>query len=495
VNDSLPVASVLIIDDERDIRDGCERILTRMGCAMAKAQDGPSGLTTLAQDPPDIVLLDLKMPGMDGLEVLARIKQTHPQVLVIVITGFATVETAIEAMKLGAYDFIPKPFQPDQLRLTVARAIERQRLTRETERLEVARRRTLNDLDTEKSRLRAIIGILPLGVAVTRDDGQVVLVNPAFGQLAGLSREALPGRPLADYLPANVARDLSRQMASPSLNDESDPEPLEFQSPDQRFIQVQSTRIVGEDGQGVGAVLVLVDVTAYRALDQLRAEFVAKVSHELRSPLSTILLQLSLLLGEEGTPKPQGRHLLERAKERTQGLISFVRDLMDLTRLENGAVRQEPRPIHLEEMFQQVLDSLSTQAEARGHQLILDLPPASLPCIVADPVGLESVFNNLLANAVNYSDDGGKITIRARQDGPKLRVEVIDQGFGIEPEKISLIFDKFYRVKNARTRYVTGTGLGLPIVKSVVESLGGHITVQSQPGAGSTFIVELPLGE
>jgi len=113
-----------------------------------------------------------------------------------------------------------------------------------------------------------------------------------------------------------------------------------------------------------------------------------------------------------------------------------VRDLLDLSRLEAGAGRHGPREVRLEEVLRTVVDSLSTQAEARKHQLVLDLPEGPLPVLVADPVGLESVFNNLVANAINYSDDGGHIAVKARQEDDKLRVEVSDQGFGIEPEKL-----------------------------------------------------------
>lgn len=487
-------APVLVIDDERDIREGCERVLSRMGCRVSTAPDGRAGLEALGREPEACVLLDLKMPGMDGLEVLQRIKQSYPQALVIIITGFATVETAIEAMKLGAYDFIPKPFQPDQLRLTVKRALERLQLTQQAQRLEEERRRTLSDLDTEKSRLRTIISALPLGVLVTRPDGQVVLLNPAFCQMVGLDPATRPGQELARYLPEAEACALTRRV-SQGQSDPRETPSLEFSTRDERYLLAQATRILNEEGKGLGAVLVLVDVTAFRMLDRLRSEFVAKVSHELRSPLSTILLQLTLILGEGGAPQVEGqRHLLVRARERTQGLISFVRDLLDLSRLEDGAGWQEPQELRLEQVLRTVVESLSTQAESRGQRLVLELPAEPLPTLVADPVGLESVFNNLVANAINYSPDGGRIQVTARNEGDGIRVDVADQGFGIEPAKQALIFEKFYRVKNEKTRYVTGTGLGLPIVKSVVESLGGSVSLQSELGRGSTFTVRLPAG-
>ena len=181
-----PDATALVVDDEQDIRDASERILTRAGLRVLKASRGDEALSVLAKEKVDIVLLDLKMPGMDGLEVLSRISGKYKKIQVIVITGYATVETAIEAMKQGAYDFIAKPFDPDQLRIVVSRAWEKICLTREAEELERKRQRTLSDLDTEKSRIRTIIESFPSGVVVTDPKGRVVLMNPAFRQLLGL---------------------------------------------------------------------------------------------------------------------------------------------------------------------------------------------------------------------------------------------------------------------------------------------------------------------
>ncbi|MCP4688448.1 MAG: response regulator, partial [Desulfobacterales bacterium] len=183
---------VMVVDDERDIRDGSERILTRVGYQVRKASRGAEALEILEKDPVSIVFLDLKMPGMDGLEVLDRIREMNENILVIVITGYATVETAIQAMKKGAYDFIPKPFEPDQLRIVVNRASEKIRLREEARRLAAEKRRTLADLGTEKSRIHTILESLPDGVLVTNSKARVLLINPAFKHLLELA----PGDPV-----------------------------------------------------------------------------------------------------------------------------------------------------------------------------------------------------------------------------------------------------------------------------------------------------------
>ncbi len=487
---------VLVVDDERDIRDGVERLLSRMGCRVSKASSGEDGLEHLKTEPAWVVLLDLKMPGMDGLEVLPIIKRDHPEAMVIVITGFATVETAIEAMKSGAYDFIPKPFNPDQLRITVGRAIERRRLSEETERLERERQRTLLDLDTEKSRTRTIIKALPFGVVVTTPDSKVALMNPAFCHLVDLPGDAVVGKLLWDYVPDQELCDMVAEISANDCDSQPGDWSHEFATQGGRYLLARGTRIESEEGDCLGAVLVLVDLSAFKALDAVKSEFVAKVSHELRSPLSTIYLQLSLLAGDAQTGQDaESRHLLVRAKEKTEGLISFVRDLLDLSRLESGGPIREPVPVSLEDILKEVVESIKPQTDAKQQKISLNLPGFKLPTLQADPGALESVFTNLVTNACKYTLEGGDIFVSAERDGDHLLVHVRDSGIGIAPEKQDMVFEKFYRIKNEHTRYVTGTGLGLPIVKSILDKMGAEISLKSTPGQGSTFTVKIPLGE
>jgi signal transduction histidine kinase len=184
--------------------------------------------------------------------------------------------------------------------------------------------------------------------------------------------------------------------------------------------------------------------------------------------------------------------LISRAKEKTQGLISLIGDLLDLSRIESGAVWEAPRPVQVAELLENIIDFLSTRAASKKQELTLTLPQNELPPVEADPLSLESVFGNLITNAINYTPEDGKIEVRLSRAGINLLVEVIDNGFGIERRHLDKIFERFYRVKTENTRYITGTGLGLPIVKGLVDSLGGRIGVESSPDQGTTFTVLLP---
>ena len=484
---------VLVVDDERDIRDGCERILVRKGCTVSKASNGEEALGFIEQTPYDIVLLDLKMPGMDGMEVLGQIRPSHPDTLVIIITGYATIETAIEAMKRGAYDFIPKPFKPDQLRIVVDRAIERKRLTDEAQRLERERLRTLKDLDMEKSRTRTIIQALPDGVMVSTPDAHVALMNPAFTRMLFLEDDPELGEHIGNYVKDEGFCGLIIQTSQgevPSKEAGS----YDFDVEGGKCLRAHSTPVLSETGECLGAVSVLIDITELKMLDRLKSEFVTQVSHELRSPLSTIQQQLAMVLDDlvGDVPKEQ-HHILSRAKEKTQGLITLIGDILDLNRIEAGLVLKESEPVDVGDLLGHIVEFLKAKARNKDQQLTLSLPAGDLPRITADPQAIEIIFSNLITNGIHYTGEGGRVEVNVNLDDDSMVVSVKDNGFGIEERHQKKIFEKFYRVKNDQTRYITGTGLGLPIVKGIVEAMGGKIELESKQGKGSSFRVFLPL--
>src|SRR4030067_2191740 len=202
---------ILVIDDEQIMREGCSRILSKDGWAVFCAENGTKGLEEIKvqSEKIDVILLDLMMPGMSGMKVLDHIRTIDPNLLVIVITGYATVESAVEAMKKGAYDFIPKPFTPDQLRIVVRRALERRALQKEADFLRRERERSLRDIATEKSKLKTIINCMGDGVLVCDRDSCMVLTNPAASRMLKIPEPILLGNFLSQ---CNLPPELSRTM-------------------------------------------------------------------------------------------------------------------------------------------------------------------------------------------------------------------------------------------------------------------------------------------
>ena len=485
--------TILVADDEEAIRTGIARVLKSEGHQVLTAANGQEALDRLAKDHVDVVLCDLKMPVMGAFEVLEETGRLYPGLPVVVITAFGTVNHAVECMKRGAYDFITKPYMIDHLILVVDRALEKQRLSREAKALHEEQARNLYTLALEQSRLHTMIHCMADGLLVTNRNLEVVLINHALQELLNLDPNLpLPG-PLRTYLDDPGLVDTIRNLLA-GVGEE--PEKCLFQEVSQgrTFLRVLTAPFHGPDQEVVGTISVFHDVTHFKELDEMKTSFVNLVSHELRSPLGAVKLQLSVVNdGVAGELNEKQQHLISRAQLKLEGLLELINDLLDVAKMEAGQRHLEQTPLHLEEVLADVAELLKAKAQDQKISLVLSVPP-DLPVICADRRGLEEIFTNLVSNAINYSPDGGEVRIAAQARGPCLEVLVSDHGVGIAPEEIDKIFTKFYRAKDPKTRHIVGTGLGLAIVKAMVEAHHGNIEVASEAGAGTTFKILLPLG-
>jgi signal transduction histidine kinase len=224
----------------------------------------------------------------------------------------------------------------------------------------------------------------------------------------------------------------------------------------------------------------------------MKSEFIAMVTHELRAPLAAVEQQLTVILNKmAGEVTAKQEQLLNRAKERTKGLLTLIKDLLDLSKIEAGMMVQYKEPLSLQELVQKVVDLMRAEAEAKKLDLQFTVP-SELSLISADRNSMEGIFTNLISNAIKYTPEGGKIWVTLNEEDGFIKATVSDTGIGIKKEDLPRIFDKFYRVKTVETRQIVGTGLGLSIVKSVVEAHLGSISVESEEGNGTTFTVLLP---
>jgi two-component system phosphate regulon sensor histidine kinase PhoR len=243
--------------------------------------------------------------------------------------------------------------------------------------------------------------------------------------------------------------------------------------------------------EGVGVLAVLHDVTELRRLETVRTEFVANVSHELRTPLTAIHGYLETLIGG-GLEEPEhARRFLEIVFRHTERLGRLLDDLTDLSDIELGRVHLQLGPVAVGDVVESVLAIMSQRAETRRVALVATLPP-DLPDVSADHDRLEQILINLVDNAVKYTDAGGRVTVAARHVDALVEIAVRDTGVGIPPADLPRITERFYRVDKARSRELGGTGLGLAIVKHLVIAHGGELTIESEPGKGTTVRLTLP---
>jgi two-component system, OmpR family, phosphate regulon sensor histidine kinase PhoR len=482
--------TVLVVDDEKVIRDGCSRFLSAEGFRVLTAADGQEALDVLAAELVNVILCDLKMPVKGALEVLEEVSAHYPSVPLIIITGHGTVANAVECMKKGAYDFVTKPFRPDHLVLVVNRALQKQALERRTRELQEAQVRNLYDLTMEQSRIRTIVNCMADGVLVTNRDLEVVLYNPALMRLLELSAPLTQPAALGDFF-GDDALVSGLQTLLHKAGQENELISQELRR-GRLHLRALSAPITGPERQVLGSVTVVHDVTTFKELDEMKSNFLHLVSHELRSPLATIKQQQGVILdGLAGELTAKQQELLQRSQEKIGGLLELINDLLDVAKIESGHGVQQQVPLRLEGILEETVSFMKGRAESQNIVLQLQLP-AALPVIQADPRSMEEVFTNLISNAINYSPDGGKVTVSAITHGDYLEVRVSDTGVGIAAEEVPKIFDKFYRSKHPKTRQVIGTGLGLAIVKGIIESHRGSVEVDSELGVGTTFRILLP---
>ncbi len=366
---------ILVVDDEPGIRSGVTRILSKftvdypfmdeqIAFDVLEAETGEQGLEIIQREHIDVVLLDNKLPGIQGIELLELIRQKQPETLVTMITSHASLDVAVKATSIGAYDFVPKPFTPQEL----------------------------------KSSLE------------------------------------------------NITKHL--------------------------FLK-KMTHKLQKEGK------------------QIRFQFLQVLSHELKAPLNAIEGYLNMIIQKQlGDDIKAYQDITRRSIERLKGMRGLIMDLLDLTRFETGKNPSEPRKINLKSLASAAIDLHKPYAIQKDVDIKLHIDCDI--CLYGVEDEMEIIFNNLVSNAVKYNKQGGKVDLYIRCDGSAVTMLCKDTGLGIPENEQQNLFKEFFRIKNEETKGIQGSGLGLSIVKKIVDLYKGTIDVTSEPGVGSTFTVKIP---
>ena len=370
--------NVLVVDDEPGIRSGIRRILRNytvgypfmnedFSFELTEAETGEKAVEILNEKDIDIVLLDNKLPGMDGVEVLDYINKNHINVIVMMITSYASLDLAVKATSNGAYNFMPKPFTPDELR----------------------------------------------------------------GSIDNITKHIFLKR-------------MTKQM--------------------------------NETGK------------------QVRFQFLSVLSHELKSPINAVEGYLNIMKDRQvGDNIADYSSMIDRSIERIKGMRGLIMDLLDLTKLESGKKKREIKENDLVEIAKIAMDTIEPMAIQQNVRINLNTPESLL--FPADEDELEIIFNNLISNAVKYNKEGGSVDISISKTKKGIVIKVEDTGIGMSPDELTNLFQEFVRIKNSKTRNITGSGLGLSIIKKLVEdNYNGQIIAESETDKGSVFTVKLQSG-
>jgi PAS domain S-box-containing protein len=483
---------VLIVDDEKGLRIGAQRLLSSEGYDVTTAENGTEGINFGTSTEFDLAIIDLKMPDVDGLEVLQRIREKFPNTVCFIATAYASYETAIEATRIGAHSYIPKPFSPDELLQYLKDGYQQRLIMLEADKWRKEREERLLEVAFEKTRMNTIVNSITDGVLVVNREGIAVLFNPAV-----LRFIELPKIIVEEYI-INKLRPEIRELIEKFINEEDHEQKsytiqIELKPNREFFIEATASAVRHPDNTVAGVVIVFKDITELKKIELVKSQFVSMVSHELKAPIAAVYGFLKLFNDDSINLTPQQRKEYEtRSMIRLDGLLKMVNDLLDISRMELRTIKREIKRVCVHEILSSILELFQIDINKKGIHVVFD-KDESVHCIIADSDEITRLFTNLISNAIKYNRDQGIITIKLSKVDDYLLTEIKDSGIGLKPEEKNRLFTEFFRAKNEMTKNISGTGLGLSIVKRIVDSYSGKIEVESEYGEGTTFKIYLPV--
>jgi PAS domain S-box-containing protein len=469
---------VLLVDDDSALLEALpETVRLHMdGVEIDTCDSAREALERIEATDYDAIVTDIKMPGMDGLALLLEIKERRPSTPTLLITGHGERDLAVQALRGGAYDFLQKPIDRNYFVASLERAIQLRGLDRRVEEQRQALER--------HARVLEHVGD---GVFLVDVDGVIRLWNRSAERITGLSDAAVLERRAEEAIPgwADVAP-LVPTWPTPGPAGGRGTVPLDIGG---RELWVSISGIEFSDG----IVYAFRDVTDERRVDALKDEFVATVSHEVRTPLSAIYgASMTLQRDDLEVGDDDRARLVAVIASEADRLARIINEILLANHIDSGRLRMARERVDVTELASGVIETLRMVAP---ESIRIELAGSDgLPPIETDGDRLRQVLANLLENAVKYSPDGGVVELRIDRKEAGVRFSVRDEGLGIPSSEYDRIFDKFYRLDPHLTRGVGGTGLGLYICRELVRRLGGRISVSSETGRGSTFFVDLPVG-
>ncbi|MFZ1280349.1 MAG: ATP-binding protein [Ignavibacteriaceae bacterium] len=482
---------VLIVDDEKGLRVGAQRLLTGEGYEVTTAENGTDAVRLGTEAEFDLAVIDLKMPDLDGLEVLQQIKEKFPNTVCFIATAFASYETAVEATRLGAHSYIPKPFSPEELLSNLKDGYQRRLVNLEAEKWKKEREESLLEVAFEKTRMNIIVNSIADGVLVVNKDGLAVLHNPAALRFLELQRIAVEEY-ILDKLRPEILEMFKKFIDEENNEHKSYTVQIELKPNREFFIEATASAVRHPGNNLAGVVIVFKDITELKKIELIKSQFVSMVSHELKAPIAAVYGFLKLFNDDSISLTPEQRKDYQnRSMIRLDGLLTMVNDLLDISRMEMQTVHREIKRVCVHEVIASILELFQIDINKKGIHVIFDQDEYK-QCIKADSDEITRLFTNLISNAIKYNREQGTITIKLSLSDDYLLVTIKDSGIGLKPEEKIKLFTEFFRAKNDKTKNISGTGLGLSIVKRIVDSYSGKIEVESDYGEGTTFKVFLP---
>lgn len=475
---------ILLALEESSILNLMDRALRAVKYETTVAKDLQSLGKILKESTPSLILLSEKFDGRDGLKVAKELQSHFPTLPFLFYTEKLNPELMKGIFQLGLSGYLVPPLRTDDIVDAVESCLKNAHrvgdwLRKEVHRTTASLQKRAETLQADYARLEAIFNNIHDSVMILNQKNVISFVNPAMCRTFGINAKEAVGKPVLDVI---QHPDLLTLITTADTNDPYQNHEVSF--PDGRVGNAQLVAI-----HEVGYALTMQDITDLKEIDRIRREFVSTVSHDLRSPLTSVI-GYSELIARAGPLNDQQRDFVRRIRDSIQHITALINDLLDIGSIEAG-IDTKRELVQLESLLRYTLDMLHNQIKAKQIKIKTDIASA-LPPLRAHPIRLRQVLDNVVGNAIKYSNDGDEINISIHSEADQIILEVTDQGPGIPPADQPHIFDKFYRATNIGPD-VKGSGLGLAIVKNIVENHQGRIWVESTMGKGSSFFIVLPV--
>ncbi len=512
------MGKIVVVDDEKMVTSAFKTLLKVEGFTDAAFFNNPKeAVEFLKTETPDIIISDFVMPEMNGLEFLKAAKKLHPEVSMILLTGYADKENAIKAInETGLYKYIEKPWDNDDLIINIKNGIERShllsnlrekiaeleeaktKLEEYSQNLEQMVKERTAELASANSKLSGIINYCADGIIIIDNLGIILQVNPACENMTGLSSEALCHMKLQEIAYSdNIDFNKASKNKSGIFGLGADKSEILIRNcyirnslSDKRIpVEINFATIVAEGKQRY--VGVIRDVSLQKDTERLRDDFIATLTHDLRTPLLAAIQTLKFFLdGSLGELEDKQKVLLSTMLQSNEDLLGLVNALLEVYKFESGKLTLCKTCFSVKDLIHQCYDELKPLAENKNIEFVLNCEMDDNVDIYADKSEIKRVMINLCGNAVNYTNKNGKIVIFAKAQQGDFIFSVSDNGNGIPKEDIPHLFTRFSQGTSKKRS--TGTGLGLYLSRQIVEAHEGKIWLESKMTKGSEFSFLLP---
>lgn len=513
---SMYKGKIVVVDDEKIVTSAFKTLLKVEGFSDAAFFNNPlDAVEYLKTNAPDLVVSDFLMPEMNGLEFLTEVKKLYPEVSMILLTGYADKENAIRAInEVGLYKYIEKPWDNDDLLMNIKNGIERSHLLSDlrktiaeledaklklqaySENLESLVAERTAELSEANAKLSGIVNYCADGIIIIDKNGSIIQVNPACENLIGLSQKALQKMKFQE-----IAYSHKPEMNSSTSNPEGGIFGLNADktevflrdyfivnklSKEHIPVEISFAAISAENEMPERYVGVIRDVSVQKETERLRDDFIATLTHDLRTPLLAAIQTLKFFLeGALGELSEQQKVLLTTMLGSNEDLLGLVNALLEVYRFDSGKLELCKTSFSFRNLVEQCYDEIKPLAQKKNIEFVLDTDISPETEIFADKAELKRVIINLCGNAVNYTNKDGRIEIVAKIQSGDLIFSVTDNGNGIPKADLPLLFKRFSQGTSRKRS--TGTGLGLYLSRQIIEAHGGKIWAESKLDKGSEF--------